>query len=137
MNLKKVADLFLSAIKSVLRILVTAFLVMACEDHDVHLPEGYLPQEKMVDLMVDIHLVEGARSGNLLLGDTNALPDYYAHIYKKYGLTAEAFKENFYWYAQNPTEMKAVYEEVIVALNKLEEEVKKVSPDEDVSKLDE
>lgn len=124
MNHKKVADLFLSVIKNSSIVVSLALLMAACVDQEVHLPEGYLSQEKMVDIMVDIHLVEGARSGNLLLGDTNDLPDYYARIYEKYNVSEEEFKANFNWYTQHPTALKTVYEEVIVALSKLEEEIK-------------
>ena len=127
MNHKKVADLFLSVIKNSSIVVSLALLMAACVDQEVHLPEGYLSQEKMVDIMVDIHLVEGARSGNLLLGDTNDLPDYYARIYEKYNVSEEEFKANFNWYTQHPTALKTVYEEVIVALSKLEEEIKVIT----------
>lgn len=123
MNLKKVVALFLTVLKNSL--LLWAFLgLTACVEQEVTLPEGYLEQEQLVDMLVDIHLVEGARSGTLVLGDTNRLPDYYARIYEKYGTTESDFKTSFDWYTQHPEKMKAVYEEVIVELSKLEEEVK-------------
>jgi hypothetical protein len=123
MNLKKVTALFLTVLKN--SFLLWAFLgLAACVEQEVTLPVGYLEQEQMVEMLVDIHLVEGARSGTLVLGDTNRLPDYYARIYEKHGTTEEAFKTSFDWYTQHPEKMKAVYEEVIVELSKLEEEVK-------------
>ena len=129
MNHKKAADLFLSASKNIFSALLALWALTACVDKSVQVPEGYIPKEKMVDIMVDIHLVEGARSGTLLLGDTNKLPDYYARIYEKYGLTEAEFKTNFDWYTQHPQELKAVYEEVIVELSKLEEEIKVKDPE--------
>jgi len=80
--------------------------------------------------MTDIHLVEGARSGTLFLGDTNALPDYYARIYQKHNVTEAEFKANFTWYATYPEEMKKVYDAVLVNLSKREEEVKEKASQE-------
>jgi len=105
-------------------IIIFALLLSGCIDRKAVLPDGYISQGQMVEIMTDIHLVEGARSGTLLLGDTNALPDYYARIYQKHHVTEDNFKQSFAWYAQNPEELKIVYEKVLVNLSKLEEEVK-------------
>lgn len=114
--------MFLSGIKN---ILIAAFFasLISCVDHSVKLPAGYISEQDLVPVLVDIHLVEGARSGKLVLGDTNKLPDYYAKIYQKHNITETEFKESFAWYTQHPEMLKAVYEEVIVSLSKLEEEV--------------
>lgn len=106
-----------------------ALLLTACIDRQAVLPEGYIGQQQMVDIMTDIHLVEGARSGTLLLGDTNTLPDYYAHIYQKHHVTEAEFKTSFNWYAEHPEELKVVYEKVLVNLSKQEEEVKMKADD--------
>jgi hypothetical protein len=97
--------------------------IIACVKHDVKLPAGYISEQNMVPIMVDIHLIEGARSGKLVLGDTNSLPDYYAKIYEKHNVTEAEFKQSFAWYTEHPEKLKSVYEEVIVSLSKLEEEV--------------
>ena len=81
----------------------------------------------MVDILVDIHVIEGARSGTLILGDTNTIPDYYSRIYLKHETTEKDFKRSFSWYTLHPKELKLVYEDVIVALSKLEEEVKEMA----------
>jgi hypothetical protein len=96
----------------------------ACVDHEVELPDGMLSHQEMVDILVDIHVVEGARSGTLILGDTNSIPDYYSRIYLKHNTTERDFKSSFDWYTHHPEKLKLVYEDVIVALSKLEEEVK-------------
>ncbi len=123
MNLKMDSDLFSNGIRS---LLFFGLLVVAvgCIDHAVALPEGYLTQEEMIPIMVDIHLVEGARSGKLVLGDTNDLSDYYARIYQKYGISEKEFKESFYWYTQHPEELNKVYEASIEQLSILEAEIK-------------
>lgn len=106
-------------------LIILTMVLSACIDRQAVLPKGYIGQEKMVEIMTDIHLVEGARSGTMFLGDTNALPDYYARIYQKHNVTEAEFKTSFEWYATYPEEMKKVYEEVLVNLSKMEEDVKK------------
>lgn len=120
MNRKKEAALSLRAIK----LLIAVGLFVACVKNTEDIPAGYLSHEQMIPIVVDIHLVEGARSGTLILGDTNKLPDYYARIYQKYGLTDSAFKTNFDWYIKHPEHMKAVFDAAIVSLSKMEEKVK-------------
>ncbi len=96
----------------------------ACVDHEVRVPPGMLSHQEMVDILVDVHVIEGARSGTLILGDTNSIPDYYSRIYLKHNTTEQDFKTSFDWYTHHPKKLKMVYEDVIVALSKLEEEVK-------------
>ncbi len=123
MNLKKDSALFLNATKK-LFLLVAFAGFFSCVNHEEILPKGYLTEAQMLPIMVDIHLIEGARSGTLVLGDTNALPDYYAKIYQKHNITDSAFKANFAWYTAHPEKLKAIYEAVIVELSVKEEEVK-------------
>lgn len=104
--------------------LLLFILATACVDHTVKLPEGYLTPEEMVPIVVDMHLVEGARSGKLVLGDTNKLPDYYAKVYEKHDVTEQQFKESFKWYTKHPEELKKIYEAAIEKLSILEAEIK-------------
>ena len=103
---------------------VLILLAAACIDHTVKLPKGYLSHDEMVPIMVDIHLVEGARSGKLMLGDTNHLPDYYAKVYEKHNVSEQTFKESFDWYTRHPQLLKPIYNEAIEQLSILEAEVK-------------
>jgi len=113
-------------------ILFLFVLIVSCRNNEARLPDGYLTQTEMVPIVVDIHLIEGARSGTLILGDTNKLPDYYAKIYEKHNVSDAKFKESFDWYAKNPEKLKLVYEAAIVELSKIEVEInnrKKVKGD--------
>lgn len=121
----------LRAIGSLLLLLATA-----CINNNTEIPEGYIEPKKLAEIMLDIHLIEGARSGTLVLGDTNKLPDYYARIYQKHGVSQVVFKESLYWYTQNPPVLKKIFEEVAVELSKMETDVKqriKMAPDPDVT----
>jgi len=41
----------------------------------VKIPENILTQEQMMPILVDIHVIEGARNGSIMLGDTNGIED--------------------------------------------------------------
>jgi hypothetical protein len=124
MKRRKEPALNLSAIRQSILMVFLLTAHVACVDHEVEIPSDVIGHQQMVDILVDIHVVEGARSGTLILGDTNSIPDYYARIYLKHGTTEQDFKTSFDWYTQHPEKLKLVYEDVIVALSKLEEEVK-------------
>jgi hypothetical protein len=123
MNLRKERVLSLSGIRYALFALLLIG-ANACVDQEVEVPTGMLSHQEMVDILVDVHVIEGARSGTLILGDTNSIPDYYSRIYLKHNTTEQDFKTSFDWYTHHPEKLKMVYEDVIVALSKLEEEVK-------------
>jgi len=118
--LKWVKDLRLHAVGKIWMVLV----VVGCINHTPNLPEGYLDAKKLGDILVDMHLIEGARSGTLVMGDTNKLPDYYAMIYAKHQVTEANFKESLYWYTKHPKVLKKIYDAVVIDLTKMETEVK-------------
>jgi len=104
--------------------LVASAVLFGCVRHEVQLPPDVLSKDEMVPILVDIQLVEGSRSGKLVLGDTNKLPDYYARVYEKHHITAQEFRKSFDWYSKNPAEAKKVFEKVIEELSILESEIK-------------
>lgn len=70
----------------------------------------------MVAVLIDIHIIEGARNGALILGDTNKIEDYYAKIYDKHGIEEDAFKTTFHFLSQHPKQFIPIYEQVLDSL---------------------
>jgi hypothetical protein len=91
-------------------------LFVGCASPEVKIPENILTQEQMMPIMVDIHVIEGARNGSIMLGDTNGIEDYYAKVYEKHGITEDQFKSSFAFYSDNPTVFIPIYEEVLDSL---------------------
>ena len=91
-------------------------LFIGCASPEVKTPEHILAQEQMMPILVDIHVIEGARNGSIMLGDTNGIEDYYAKVYEKHGITEEQFKSSFAFYSDNPTVFIPIYEEVLDSL---------------------
>jgi hypothetical protein len=82
----------------------------------VKIPENILTQEQMMPILVDIHVIEGARNGSIMLGDTNGIEDYYAKLYEKHGVTEDQFKSSFAFYSDNAKFFIPIYEEVLDSL---------------------
>jgi hypothetical protein len=91
-------------------------LFVGCASPEVKIPENILTQEQMMPIMVDIHVIEGARNGSIMLGDTNGIEDYYAKVYEKHDITEDQFKSSFAFYSDNPTVFIPIYEEVLDSL---------------------
>ena len=95
--------------------------MISCQSPDkVVIPKGTLSEAQMVEILTDIHLIEGAKVGNKIMGDTIPAPVYFRKVYKKYNITEQEFEENYGFYSRNPKLMTAVYQKVIENLSKME-----------------
>lgn len=88
----------------------------ACSSKEVSVPENVISADAMVPVLVDVHIIEGARNGSLILGDTNNIEDYYAKVYEKHGISEEEFKRSFKFYNSEPTLFIPIYEKVLDSL---------------------
>lgn len=91
-------------------------MLFACARPVEPIPKSIIAPDDMVPIMVDVHIVEGARNGTLILGDTNQLEDYYSKLYKKYNITESLFKESFSFYSDHPEHFISIYERVVDSL---------------------
>ena len=97
-------------------IFFVALGLTGCGKPEVPVPANILSKKAMIPIMVDVHVVEGARNGALILGDTNGIEDYYAKIYEKHQITEKQFKESFAFYSANPSVFIPIYEAVLDSL---------------------
>lgn len=75
----------------------------------------------MVMILTDVHLLEGARSGTRVLGDSLHRPsDYYKKVYEKYEIDAARYDSVFSWYSAHAPLMNELYARVLERLNRLE-----------------
>ena len=95
---------------------IVFILFLGCSTPEVQVPQNVLTQAQMIPIMVDIHVIEGARNGSIMLGDTNGIEDYYAKVYDKHGITEDQFKSSFAFYSDHPTIFIPIYEEVLDSL---------------------
>lgn len=91
--------------------LVPVILLSACKPGR---PDGVLSPEKMIPLLVDVHIVDGS------LAEIPQMPDsLYKHGMRQYDVVFKAhkvdtaqFRKSYAWYSNNPDQFFEIYENV-------------------------
>lgn len=82
--------------------------------------ENLLSPDQMIEILTDVHIVEGAKIGRKIMGDTLLMDDYYNKVFAKHSINKIMFEENFRYYSSEPKKMDAIYEKVVENLNHLQ-----------------
>lgn len=93
-------------------------LLLSCTRQPVPIPSQVIPPDSMTAILTDVHLIEGARIGSRVMGDSLSVGDYYQKLYAKHGITRARFDSSFDFYSQNPEHMAPIYEKVVENLNR-------------------
>lgn len=104
---------------------IVASCLLGCKMPPVEIPQGVLSQDSMVDIMVDVHLAEGGRSGGMRMYNEALIKDFYHAIYAKYDIDKERFEHSFNFYNQNPDIMLDMHDRVIRRLNEIDAQLEK------------
>jgi hypothetical protein len=109
--------------KRILFIIVILSVLFACSTDKT--PDYVIPQDKMIDIIADIHLVDGMMTVHtirreILRQKSNNL---YDEVFTRYGYTRTDFDTSIYYYSLNINQYDAMYKEV---LNKLSEKEAKI-----------
>ena len=92
-------------------------MAVACSSQDS--PKGIIDQQKMVDIMIDIHLAEAAVQ-DLRLPHDSASKVYAVqekYIFKKHGVSDTVFLDSYNYYVKHPDQLELVYAAVIDTLS--------------------
>lgn len=90
----------------------------------VEIPPDVLPPEQMASILVDIHLLEGRRSGDkVLYSENHLMEDYYKAIFEKHSITDEQYRRSHHFYTQYPDLFSKIYDQVIEDLQLLQVEI--------------
>ncbi|HLS94638.1 uncharacterized protein DUF4296 [Sphingobacterium allocomposti] len=92
-------------------ILSSFFLFQGCKKS---LPEGILPKRTMVDLMTEVHLVDGYLNTLPLDSTRRVVESLYAEVFRKFKVDSTQFKQNVAYYLGDPVLSKELY----VTINK-------------------
>lgn len=98
----------------------------ACTGSDEQLPAEAVATEKLIPLLVDIHL-SNAESDAIMTTDdgTTFLNDSNACV--KNGIEFQSYKATMTWYKEHPERLSNIYEEVINELSRRQSETTGVS----------
>jgi hypothetical protein len=97
--------------------LATGLLSTSCSKKQVQ--EGILPQDKLVNIMIEFYLAE-SRLGKLGITQDSArklfIP-FEDSVLKKYEVSDSALSKTYQYYFDHPTEMEKIYEVVLDSLS--------------------
>jgi len=77
-------------------------------------PENLITEEKFVDLMVEMHLIEANINQRFvkLVDSTDTSFGYYRYLFDKYEVKKVDFDSTFNYYSRNPDKLDLVYDQV-------------------------
>lgn len=106
----------------VIIILFVVLMVAACKDNTPPPPpDNALSEQKFMEVMVDVHLVEAAVNQKFVkVNDSTRIRDrYYAHLFDKHNITRTEFDSTFSYYLRHPGLMNKIYTQVHDSLKAL------------------
>ncbi len=105
-------------------------MLCACSKQPDKVPAGILPKDKMIVVLLDIHVAESSVNSrgmtNLELNKLVAVK--YEAIMKKHGTTYAIFKESFEYYLHHPEQFELIYQEIVNQLTAMEGKAKARQP---------
>jgi hypothetical protein len=92
---------------------------------DSKVPSYVLSEEKMVEVMVDMHIVETALNLKIMTPDSNntEYDQRFASIFVSNDIRKEQFDSSLFYYSTRTGEMNKIYDKVLERLSELESEV--------------
>ncbi len=122
---KRPKDWSLIGFRNIKFLILLALFACAPEapEKSVDVPDWAIPEDKMVNVLLDVHILEGARIGTKVLGDSLPVKSHYDHLWNKHGITRELYDSSFRFYSRNSERMDKMYEEVLVRLTKMSSNV--------------
>lgn len=101
-------------------------LFVSCSEPTQEQPDYLLAEEKMIDVMVDMHLVETAQNLKLMgVDSTNRrYQQYFNAIFESHEVSKADFDSSLHYYSTKTDKMNEIYDNVLEELHELESEVK-------------
>lgn len=87
-------------------------------------PKGMIGREKMVEVLTDVHLVNGYTSTVMNLDTIKQVTANYLNVvYKKHQVDSIQFKKSLRYYSEHPKMLSEIYDQVIKKLETKEKEM--------------
>ena len=103
-----------------LLVIVTAILTGSCNGTQEGASGKIIPEDKMVSLLMDMHLTEAVLTKDDRAPDqkANLALSYYPSILEKHDVTRAQVDSSVYWYTRHPKIYNRIYEKVVANLGK-------------------
>lgn len=101
-----------------LSVLFLFFLLAACIDQK-GTPDGILSKQKMVDFLIDLHIIEARLNTVRFPQDSVKLffPDIEKELFEKHNITDSIYFVSYQYYLENVKEMEEIYTAVVDSLS--------------------
>jgi len=93
------------------------FISISCKKK---VPEGILPQKEIVELMTEVHILDGYIANIPVDSAKKVIDPLYEELFSKYGLDSSSFTKNVDYYFGDPTLTVKTYDQVVKSLEKRE-----------------
>jgi|SRR6056297_960317 len=91
--------------------ILVLFIVCSCGEKLIQEPDNLIPEDKMVQILKDMAIVNAAKSTNMgILKDNDVEPTSY--VFEKYEIDSLQFVESDRYYASLPLKYEAIFTEV-------------------------
>lgn len=112
--------------KKIKTILILAVIVVfSCSKPPVKKPVNLIEQDRMIDILVDVHMAEAAfnsrRYRDTLVERSNST-DFYYSILQKHEVPDSVFERSLVFYASQPRQFERMYRKVMNQLTETEQE---------------
>ncbi len=98
-------------------LLLISIAILSCSI-DERVPSSVIPEEQMIDVLVDIHMVESMARHSQLKDNNQRANMFFNHILEKHDITLNQLDSSISWYSKHPTTYIRLYDQVIPRLEK-------------------
>lgn len=101
-------------------IFLAFLLLVSCQDIErTPRPDDLIAEEKMVDVLVDLSLLHGARSYNKSLMQEKGIQPY-NYLWEKYKIDSTRFLKSSNYYSDHPKQYEKIFQQVKLRLESLQ-----------------
>ena len=99
-------------------VFVFSIVFYSCKEDKVIKPESILSQQKMTNILIEMHLIDAHLNLAIMPQDSikMMLVNEYGELFEKEGISQSKFNDSYKWYSNHSDELDAIYENIVNAL---------------------
>lgn len=107
------------------QLLLFLFFLSCQQKRMPEVPAYLIDKDKMVNIMIDMHIVETAANLKIYPPDSaqQLYQNDFASIYLTHDVTKEKFDSSMFYYATQTDQMNVIYDQILEGLSEMESEV--------------
>ncbi len=112
-------------------LVVGMMLLFSCQDvREVERPHDLIPEQKMVEVLTDLSLINSAKNYNRrLLEETGLKPKEF--LYEKHNIDSLQLARSTEYYADNPAQLERIYKELQNNLEEMKDQLELIREEEE------